>query len=192
MHVHRKGLREDIRVLIGAAAPRNGKLVLADPASKPVEAHVDALRLFRADGFLSKADGAFIIAPDDGRRLGMPEGGQDGALVAPDLGIGEKGGVFGFRNRRTHDGNTGGVAEHGAVDEGQVGGAEEVEAAGGTAGTRAVEVAGVGVDPKDHVGWLEDEGVGGVGLGVPEEAHGGAEGGLGGGGLMGSKEANSS
>ena len=100
--------------------------------------------------------------------------------------------MFRFGHRRTHDRNSGGVAKNGAVDEGQVGGAEEVEAAGGAAGTRAVEVAGVGIDPKDHVGWFEDEGVGGVGLGAPEEAHGGAEGGLGGGGLVGSKEANSS
>ena len=83
------------------------------------------------------------------------------------------------------------MAKNGAVDEGQVGGAEEVETAGGAAGTRAVEVAGVGIDPEDHVGRLEHQGVSGVGLGVPEEAHGGAEGGLGGGGLMGGKEANS-
>ena len=67
-----------------------------------------------------------------------------------------------------------------------------MEAAGGAAGTRAVEIAGVGIDPEDHVGRLEHQGVSsGVGLGVPEEAHGGAEGGLGGGGLMGGKEANS-
>ena len=32
------------------------------------------------------------------------------------------------------------MAKNGAVDEGQVGGAEEVEAAGGAAGTRAVEI----------------------------------------------------
>ena len=50
VHVHRKSLREDIRVLVGTATPRNGKLVLADPTPKPVEAHVDALRLLRSDG----------------------------------------------------------------------------------------------------------------------------------------------
>ena len=190
--MHREGLGKNIRVLVGAATPRNGKLVLADPTPKPVEAHVDALRPFRADGLLSEADGAFVVAPEDGRRLGMPEGGQDRAFVASDLGIGEEGGMLRLGDRSTHDGDAGGVAEHGAVDEGRVGGAEEVEAAGGTAGTRAVEVAGVGVDAEDHVAWLEDEGVGGVGLGMPEEARGGAEGGLGWGGLVGSKEANSS
>jgi hypothetical protein len=100
--------------------------------------------------------------------------------------------MFRFGHRRTHDGNAGVVAKNGAVDEGQVGGAEEVEDAGGTAGTRAVEAAGVGTDPEDHVGRFEHQGVGGVGLGTSEEAHGGADGGLGGGGLVGGKEANSS
>jgi hypothetical protein len=93
VHVHRKSRREDARMLVGAAAPRNGKLVLADPTPKPVEAHFDALRLLRSDGFLSEADGAFVVAPDDGRRLGVPEGRQDRTLVTSDLGIGEEGGM---------------------------------------------------------------------------------------------------
>jgi hypothetical protein len=37
VHVHWKSLREDIRVLVGTAAPRNGKLVLACLTPKPVE-----------------------------------------------------------------------------------------------------------------------------------------------------------
>jgi hypothetical protein len=121
---------------------------------------------------------------------------REGEIERPshpiDLGIGEQGSVLRLGHRRTHDGDAGGVAKNGAVDEGQVGGAEKVEATGGAAGTRAVEVAGVGIDPEGHVGRFKHQGVGGVGLGTPEEAHGGAEGGLGGRGLVGGKKANSS
>ena len=85
--MHWQCLGENIRVLVGAATPRNGKLVLADPTPKPVEAHVDALRFLRSDGFLSEADGAFVVAPDDGRRLRVPERRQDRTLVTADLGI---------------------------------------------------------------------------------------------------------
>jgi hypothetical protein len=78
--------------------------------------------------------------------LGVPEVGEDVALVNPKLGVGVGGGILSLRDSAYYYRDEGGVADYGGVEGGGVGVAKKMEPAGHAAGFGAGEIGGVGVD----------------------------------------------
>ena len=117
-----QGFREEISEVDRAFDKGYDKLLLSDPITNPVEAHVNALRLFRFDGGLGETDRTLVITKYCGRRLRVAQARQAGAFINAQLGVAESACVFRLRHRCTHHRNTGAVAVDRSIYKKGVGG----------------------------------------------------------------------
>ena len=81
---------------------------MADTVTGPVEAHVDRLGVFWADGASGKTNGAEVVAVDGNWRLWVTEVGEGLAEVTEDLETGEETAVLSFGGGGNHDGDANG------------------------------------------------------------------------------------
>ena len=72
-------LREKIGEVVGALAPGDDELALANAIADPVETHVNGLRAVQFDCVIGHADGACIVAENVRCGLWIAEGRGDGS-----------------------------------------------------------------------------------------------------------------
>ena len=67
---------------------------MTDAIADPIETHIDGLRFFRTDCAVGETNVAFVVTKNGSRGLGVPEVGEDVALVNAKLGVGVGGGIL--------------------------------------------------------------------------------------------------
>lgn len=181
--VDREGLREKIGEVMGAFAPINTEMTLADAVANPVEPHIHGLAAAGLDGVVGETDSALVVAKDERVLLGVAHISEDSTEGFTMSGVDEEGAVLCFGSGGDNDIEQGADDEEGAVDlRGLVAVAEVRDAADDRAGIGAGKVRGIGLDVEDHVAGAEDHFIGWMGARISEEAVGGigdGDGGLG-------------
>ena len=151
MACYGQGLGKKISMIANAGDEDGAKVSLPNPIPDPMPAHVDRLRHFEVDAIGRETDSNLIVAEDRGRGLRVAHVGQDLPLVGCDAGGGKGAGILCLRHEGADDGYAGAVSGDGVVRWGVVlEVAEEVMAAGDTAGAGSGQVGGVGVTPQHH------------------------------------------
>ena len=151
MACYGQGLGEKISMIANAGDEDGAKVSLPNPIPDPMPAHVDRLRHFEVDAIGRETDSNLIVAEDRGRGLRVAHVGQDLPLVGCDAGGGKGAGILCLRHEGADDGYAGAMSGDGVVRWGVVlEVAEEVMAAGDTAGAGSGQVGGVRVTPQHH------------------------------------------
>ena len=135
---------EVVGEIVGAAAPVDDELALADAVADPVETHVDGLGAALFDGVVYDPGGAVVVYLKGSGGLRMAHVVEGSAEHDALFGIEEGGAEFSFRRRGENNPHDGAESVDGAVLGGQDGvgsgrdmrvgnGAAEVEVAASTA-----------------------------------------------------------
>ena len=108
-------------------------MTLTDTVADPVKTHVNGFGAVELDRVVGYADGAGVVAEDDGGWLGVAEGDGDGTQPFADAGEHVQAGVFTFCNGSNDDVDDAAVYVDGSVDVGGLTGVAEVGDAAGNA-----------------------------------------------------------
>ena len=112
------GLGEVVSKVIGARCPVDAVLLLLDPITDPVVAHVNGLGAFNADGLVGDTLGGGVVGNDGSGGLWVTEVGEGCAGGHTELAIQEEASKFCFGSGGNDGGNDGADDVDGSIDRG--------------------------------------------------------------------------